>query len=1002
MRTSVAIASISLGLIGLSISAAGHAAAKSLVTAVPRTQSSEDFNGSSGQNAGQASKQEAPNADPGVQTAKARSQLLQPITITGSLIAHTHLVTPMPVQVLGSRALERSGFTSISEVLQSLPANGQGTLNQSDAFEFAYGGSAVSLRGLGPGDTLVLVNGERTVPYPMLNANRSDFVDITSFPMYAIKRVEVMANGGSSIYGGDAIAGVVNLILRKTYQGFKVSAEAGQSEQRDGTLEHLGFIFGHGDLNADGYNWYLAGEFRHQDQILASNRSGLWDSLNFLPYGGVNSTPGAAAAQDVAVPFPSSNTGYLINPDNPNQITYLPGCSANAQAHNLCLVPNPKAQLQPATTRFDLLGKFTMRLPHGMTLAVQGSYFDSVWEQIYNQGGFTSNETMYPSGFFGDVTAPGVPFNIAPNPPLNITVPADYPGNPYGKPAPLVYSFPELGPQEVTSDTSTERLLTTLRGKMSGWHLKLRLGVMYSKMIEKQLSELDGVAFQNALNNGYTLGSLSPAAATKLFAPTMEATPTSQLDIADITGTHKVLQLWGAKPVKGAIGVQWYRQVQDVHAPTRCAEGLQICNPVFAIGTEKDTSVYAELDAPIVKQFELDGSVRYDHYKNFGGSTSGSIAGMITPFAGTMWKRWIRLRGSWSRAFRPPSVSEGVLSGENVLSGFEPDPALCPTAVPSGAAAGPGDFPSQCVVPISGVVVANRKLHNVHSSNWEAGIVLQPIRQASLTVNYYNIQVSNDIVPLYVASGLNAYTQLFRSPSVSLPYCPTSYVAGCTSSQLVNARTPVGPILAAVYPYVNASQLHTSGYDVDFNVNYNAGRIGAFHADLRWTHELTYQLYVDGQSYELAGQDGPDTGTTATGNPKNRATLSVSWDKGPLDLTSTVYYTGPFSIDNTSAGLTNCGAALSGLSGKFLGLAPNTPRSFCSVGHFLYTNFYARYQVTGNVAIHAAVQNAFDAQPPLDVASASSGSLFYPYSAAFSQAGAVGRFWILGATYTLQ
>lgn len=999
-----------LALIGLSISAGCHAAnnramdrgAKTIMASVSAPANMEDTDGTGRQATTHGVgplQEQGPKAPTARQDESAQRESLQPITITGSLISHVGLVTPTPVQMLSASALERTGLTSLNQMLQTITSNGQGALNQSQAFEFAYGGSALSLRGLNVGDTLVLVDGERTVPYPMLNGNKSNFVDITAFPMLAIDRVDVMANGGSSVYGGDAIAGVVNLILRKTYQGAKIDASVGESHLQDATMEHVAAIYGHGSLSGDGYNWYVTAEYRHQDQILASNRSGLWDSLNFVPFGGLNEIPGAAAAQNVTNPFPSSNTGYLINPNNPNDITYLPGCTAAGQANNLCLVPNPKAQLQPATTRFSVLGKFTKQLAQGWLLSVQASYFDSNWEQVYNQGGFTSNGTLFPSGFFGDVTAPGVPFNIAPNPPLTITVPANYPGNPYGAPAPLVYSFPELGPQEITADTSTDRLLMTLEGKLGGWNLKARAGAMYSKIIEKQLSELNGIAFQNALNNGYILGSLAPAAATALFAPVMETTPTSQLDVMDVTGTHDILKLWAAEPMRGALGVQWYREVHDVRAPASCAAGLQICNPVFAIGTEKDASVYGEIDTPIYKQLTVNGSVRYDHYATFGGSTSGSLSTLITPFANSSHGDWLRLRGSYSRAFRPPSVAEGVQSGMNVLSGFEADPVLCPSAIPSGAAAGPGDFPSQCLVPISGVVQANPRLHNVHSTNWEGGFVIQPTRLASLSFSYYNILVSNNIVASYIANGLGAYTQLFRSPTVALPYCPPTFTAGCSAAQLVNAQTSVGTILAAVYPYVNAASTDTSGYDIDLTLHYDAGHFGRFSGNIRWTHVLTYQLTVGGQTYELAGQNGPGTGTTGTGNPKDRGTLTLSWDKGPLDITSSVFYTGPYSLLNPAAGLTSCSAAVSGLGAKFLTVGPNTPSSFCGVKHFIYTNFYARYQVNGNLAVRASIQNAFNAQPPLDLASANSGSLFYPYSSAFSQAGVIGRYFTIGATY---
>ncbi|HEV2441884.1 MAG TPA: TonB-dependent receptor plug domain-containing protein, partial [Steroidobacteraceae bacterium] len=211
---------------------------------------------------------------------------LQTVVVTGSLIARTSIETPNPVQVISSKDLQQSGYTDISTVLKNIPSNGASTLSQSFSFAFAAGASGISLRGLTVGDTLVLIDGERTVPYPLLDDNQRSFVDLASIPFTAIENIQVDKNGASAVYGSDAIAGVVNVILRKQFQGFKTSAEVGTSQRGDGTTEHLGFIGGHGDLDADGYNFYLSGDFRHQDQILASKRSGIWDSLDYTPWGG--------------------------------------------------------------------------------------------------------------------------------------------------------------------------------------------------------------------------------------------------------------------------------------------------------------------------------------------------------------------------------------------------------------------------------------------------------------------------------------------------------------------------------------------------------------------------------------------------------------------------------------------------------------------------------------------------------------------------------------------
>ncbi|EQD28416.1 EPSP synthase (3-phosphoshikimate 1-carboxyvinyltransferase), partial [mine drainage metagenome] len=103
------------------------------------------------------------------------------------------------MQVLSAKSLVHSGFTTINEVLHNLSSNGQGTLGQSFSFAFAAGASGVSLRGLTLGDTLTLIDGERTVPYPLLDDNQRDFVDTSVIPFMAVKQVQVLENGGSGL-----------------------------------------------------------------------------------------------------------------------------------------------------------------------------------------------------------------------------------------------------------------------------------------------------------------------------------------------------------------------------------------------------------------------------------------------------------------------------------------------------------------------------------------------------------------------------------------------------------------------------------------------------------------------------------------------------------------------------------------------------------------------------------------------------------------------------------
>ncbi|HEY4873228.1 MAG TPA: TonB-dependent receptor plug domain-containing protein, partial [Steroidobacteraceae bacterium] len=219
---------------------------------------------------------------------------LAQVVVTGSLIKRTDLETPSPVQVISEKDLVDSGYTNVSDVLRTLSANGQGTLNQGFGQAFASGGSGIALRGLTVGDTLTLIDSERMVAYPLSDDGERSFVDVSAIPFNAIDSVEVLKDGASALYGADAIAGVVNIKLKQSYVGSEFTAEGGSSQHGDGTTEHLAGILGWGDLASEGYNVYVAVDWHHQDKILGSNRSGDWTNLNWsgLP-GGQNTNPGA-------------------------------------------------------------------------------------------------------------------------------------------------------------------------------------------------------------------------------------------------------------------------------------------------------------------------------------------------------------------------------------------------------------------------------------------------------------------------------------------------------------------------------------------------------------------------------------------------------------------------------------------------------------------------------------------------------------------------------------
>src|SRR5580658_8100828 len=367
----------------------------------------------------------------GAQTSSDQAQpALQEVVVTGSLIKRTDKETPSPVQVISDVDLKNSGYTNVSDVLRNLAANGQGTLNQGFTEAFAAGASGIALRGLTVGGTLTLIDGERMVAYPLSDDGQRSFVDVTAIPFNAIDSVEVLKDGASALYGADAIAGVVNIKLKKTFVGAEFTAEAGSTQHNDGHTMHVSAIMGWGDLQNDGYNIYATLDWHRQEEILGANRNGPWANLNWsgLP-GGLNTTPGSPTASSFV--YPDSIQGYLINPTTPNAAGVYPnglpgrvflkqgpqpGCdSAAAQAAGQCEFSFP-GQIQPPTEQTNFLTKMTKALANEWTMTFTASLFDSKAEQLAPQTppfGHAFSQTGQESGSIQNIGfGPGVGPNL--------------------------------------------------------------------------------------------------------------------------------------------------------------------------------------------------------------------------------------------------------------------------------------------------------------------------------------------------------------------------------------------------------------------------------------------------------------------------------------------------------------------------------------------------------------------------------------------------------------
>jgi iron complex outermembrane recepter protein len=918
------------------------------------------------------------------------SNQLQEIVVTGSLIKRTDTETPSPVQVISAEDIKNSGYTNVSDVLRTLSANGSGTLNQGFGQAFAAGASGIALRGLSVGDTLTLIDGQRMVSYPLSDDGERSFVDVTAIPINAVEGIDVVKDGASAIYGADAIAGVVNVKLRKSYVGSEFTVEGGTTQYGDGTTEHAAGIWGMGDLASDGYNVYVALDWHHSDKILGANRDGAFATTNWsaLP-GGLNTQPGAVGASSLV--YPDSVSGYLVNPKSGAISGFLPGCDQASQNANKCTFAFP-GTIQSPTTQINILSKFTKSLANDWTATVTGSVFDSSAQQIAaTTFGHAFSNTGQEAGSIVNITfSPGKLAGTVVYPVLSL--PATSPLNPTGAVQNLVYSFPDVGPYQVDVDTLTYRLFGDVNGKAFGWDIHGDVGVMYSSMTQKIFGELLPGATQTALNDGTYVPGVSTNGQA-LFAPETSDHPSSTLGVIDASGQRDLFDMPGG-PLTFVLGGQYIHKALNAQNPPSVVSGLQEGTTAFAVGSQDDAAGFVELGGKPIKQVEVDLSGRYDHYDTYGGSTTPRIGVKFTPID------QVAIRGTWGKGFRAPSIAESGTAGLAFGQGNTNDPVLCP----GGVANVKGTFNALCSYPAIGVAASNPALKAVKSTNATFGVIFEPIKALSVSVDWYHIELKNDIISASSAGGFYVDSiQLVRGPAAQGLVCTNTPATGtCNQASVV---TPVGYPAYTVVPYVNAGSTKTSGYDVDLKSNFDLGDFGRLKAELNFTYIAQYELIANNTIFDLAGTHGPQSISGDTGNPRSRAVANLTWDQGPFSSTISVNYQSSFSITDPSSGYNNCLQALQGRSPSAYGSAISSSVTtlasqwypYCSVGHFTSVNLYAAYQANDHLQLHGSITNLFGSVPPVDLQTYGGGAEL-AYST-LDQDGAVGRFFLVGATY---
>jgi iron complex outermembrane receptor protein len=876
-------------------------------------------------------------------------QTLEKITVTGTLIPRTDTETAAPVQVISREQIAKSGLTSVNDVLHALTANGEGNLNQGFSGAFAAGAAGIALRGMSLDATLVLLDGHRMAPYPISDDGQRSFVDVSNLPLAAIERIEILKDGASAQYGSDAIAGVVNIILRKTIIGGEISGDIGTSYKGDGGTRHLAATYGFGDLGADGRNTYVNFEYRHQDEVSLNSRAP-YNNFNYQPQWGATSPvlPGVVqngSAYPIGTPLQGMILQWFPGGTVGSTPSFLSPCANPAPTGGCGYNPAQYWDIQPDTNNINLMLRHTQNFGGGWEANVTASLFQSKASQLNTPSstlGVTPN--LYGATVnTGDPTA---------NP---ILIPVGNAANPYSTPAWLGMTFGDVGAQYTTTDTNMYRLVTDIDGKLGNWDVKTSLGYIRGITDLEYINYVSLPGLQTVLNNGsYVPGTTTRANAApgvySTLAPTTESSATSEMAYVEaIIGGDLPINLPGG-PIGVSGGLHIHHMTQDDPGQPGATHAQVLgLGTTFISGSELDEALFGEVDLPVVKMLDLGGQFRWDKYPATGTAFVPKLTAKFTPV------QMFSLRGTYGRGFRAPGPGERGNSGVTFYTSAPNDPLRCPTT----------NLPSDCGSgTIAGVVAGNPQLLPEKSESYTAGFVFEPAKWASFTLDWYKIRRVNEII-----GGAGTVTYLRGPVQPAYPGLP-------------------GPIVALQAPYQNEGSDTTSGFDLDFKGKASSA-IGDFDYGATYTH-IVYQRICatpdPATCVDVAGTHGPSGISGDTGTPKDRVQASLGLTSGPIGGGFIVNYVSGY--DNTDPTIGAGGIGNGGcLNGWY------TP---CHIASFTDVDAFGRYDLSKAFQLNAHILNLFNRAAPFDPQAAYGTR---NYNNAFAQQGAIGRFFEVGFRY---
>lgn len=861
---------------------------------------------------------------------------LDRVTVTGSLIPQTEIETATPVMVIGAEDIKARGFTSVADVLAKSSFATGGVQGSQSSASFTQGANTVSLFGLPPGYVKYLIDGRPMSNYPALYNGSDTFNNISGIPIDLVDRIEILPGGQSSLYGSDAIAGVINVILKKRMDGAVVAIRGGGYSEGGGN--NFRASIADGWSSADGRVNVLGGlQYEEKNPIWAYQRD-LTKQYN------QNGTSAALASRDFLIYSPFTSYKFL-DPANCANVSGLFGGTEGLQERpgfgdgNYC-------------GSFNTPGYRTLSNGLESTQAyVHGTFDINDNTQLYGDVLYSHDKVDYHVGSNYTWWGTGADFGYFYDPNLDDFLNLQ-----------RAYAPEEMGAlgfkNTMSHDVSDAvRVNFGVKGTFGASNWDYDAGVTYS---EYKLKEKNFVRYAEPMDQFFidrVLGAqqgLDPYyGAYPVYTPNYAAfyQPITPEELAGMTGYETSnsktsdsmlrLQLTNATlfGLPGgdaglAVVAELGKQKWDYTPAPGLLDGSIWGQTAVAGGGDRDRyAITSELRLPLLDPFTVTLSGRYDSY-----DASGRTIDKPTYSVGLEYRPFqsLLLRGKYGTAFRAPTLSD-LYQGESGYYNSVTDYYQCSLRgyLPGNTDACPAAYSSR---QFFGTQAGNLDLKPINADVWSAGFVWSPIDRMSLTVDYFNWDISDEVTQ-QSADALSLQDYRCRAGIDDI----TSTL--CTQAMSQVTRNAAGFITEIYTPKINVSNQKLEAVTAAFNYAYDFGNWGDLSLRTSFTENLhhTQQIYAGDEEIDLLSDP------YWSSDPKRKADGSLTWKIGDF---STTWYVNWFS------GTPNYAARIS--------VDGYDSANGRKLGSWATNNLSMSYQVFDGLEVSLMVNNVFNRMPPYD------------------------------------